>query len=102
MLVNGVLTAFPQKYLVSASGMAGLGSANAIRTRQVTKRFYLCGDEVSDTTKGLGLLAPWVAPSAPTTRPSWSCASWRGSWTPDPQERRNYYANIGQAHPRRP
>ena len=61
MLVNGVLTAFPQKYLVSASGMAGLGSANAIRTRQVTKRFYLCGDEVSDTTKGLGLLAPWVA-----------------------------------------
>ena len=61
MLVNGVLTAFPHKYLVAASGMAGLGSANAIRTRRVAKGFYLCGDEVSDTAKGLGLLAPRVA-----------------------------------------
>ena len=61
MLVNGVLTVFPHKYLVAASGMAGLGSANAIRTRRVAKGFYLCGDEVSDTAKGLGLLAPRVA-----------------------------------------
>ena len=61
MLVNGVLTAFPHKYLVAASGMAGLGSANAIRTRRVAKGFYLCGDEVSDAAKGLGLLAPRVA-----------------------------------------
>lgn len=61
MLVNGVLEAFPGKYLVAASGMAGLGSGNAIRTRRVTSGFYLCGDGVSDTDAGLGLFAPRVA-----------------------------------------
>ena len=48
LLTNAVLEQFPRKYLVAASGMAGLGSPNRIQTRQVTKRFYLCGDGVSD------------------------------------------------------
>ena len=48
MLTNLVLSELPDKYLVAASGMAGLGSANSIRTRKITKRFYLCGDEISD------------------------------------------------------
>lgn len=48
MLVNSVLTDFPDKYLVSASGMAGTGSSNDIKTRRVADRFFLCGDEVSD------------------------------------------------------
>lgn len=48
MLVNSVLTDFPDKYLVSASGMAGAGSSNDIKTRKVADRFFLCGDEVSD------------------------------------------------------
>lgn len=60
MLVNGVLEKFPEKYLVAASGMAGLGSANDIRTRQVMKRFYLCGDEVSDVEGELGLISSRV------------------------------------------
>ena len=60
MLVNGVLERFPEKFLVSASGMAGLGSANAIPTRKITKRFYLSGDGVSDVSAGLGLVAPRV------------------------------------------
>ncbi|MBQ8390694.1 MAG: thiamine biosynthesis protein ThiF [Oscillibacter sp.] len=60
MLVNGVLERFPEKFLVSASGMAGLGSANAIQTRKITKRFYLSGDGVSDVSSGLGLVAPRV------------------------------------------
>lgn len=60
MLANGVLEAMPEKYLVAASGMAGLGPANAIRTRQITKRFYLCGDEVSDTADTIGLVASRV------------------------------------------
>ncbi len=61
MLVNGVLEQLPDKYLVAGSGMAGLDSGNAIRTRRVTKRFYLCGDGVSDVNQGLGLFAPRVA-----------------------------------------
>lgn len=60
MLVNGVMEAFPEKYLVSGSGMAGLSSSNSIRTRRITKRFYLCGDGTSDVADGLGLVAPRV------------------------------------------
>ena len=51
MLVNGVLETMPDKYLVAASGMAGMASANSIRTRRAGRRFYLCGDGVSDLAK---------------------------------------------------
>ena len=61
MLINGVLEHFPETWLVASSGMAGLSSANTIRTRRVAGRFYLCGDETSDVDGGLGLVAPRVA-----------------------------------------
>ncbi len=48
MLTNFVLGHFPEKYYVAASGMAGLDSANAIKTRQISSKFYLCGDGKSD------------------------------------------------------
>ena len=57
MLVTGVLERFPDKYLVAASGMAGLDSSNAIRTRRAFGRLYLCGDGQSDADGGLGLTA---------------------------------------------
>ena len=60
MLTEAVLTGMPDKYLVAASGMAGLGSANSIRTRRITSRFYLCGDEISDVADGLGLVSSRV------------------------------------------
>ncbi len=60
MLVNKVLEIMPDKYLVAASGMAGMGTANTIRTRKITKRFYLCGDERSDVADSIGLVAPRV------------------------------------------
>ena len=60
MLTNSVLELLPEKYLVAASGMAGLGSANAIQTRRITDHFYLCGDQISDTAEGLSLIAPRV------------------------------------------
>ena len=60
MLTNTVLEKMPDKYLVAASGMAGLGSANNIKTRIITKRFYLCGDEVSDIKDGIGLVSSRV------------------------------------------
>jgi len=60
MLVNGVLEQLPECCLVAASGMAGMGTPNAIRTRKITKRFYLCGDEVSDAADSMGLVAPRV------------------------------------------
>lgn len=60
MLVNGVLEKLHTKYLIAASGMAGLGSANSIKTRRVMERFYLCGDGVSDVVDDIGLVAPRV------------------------------------------
>ena len=48
MLVNLVLERMPEKFLVAASGMAGIGSPNTIQTRRVSGNLYLCGDEVSD------------------------------------------------------
>ena len=60
MLVNGVLEQLHTKYLIAASGMAGLGSANSIKTRRVMERFYLCGDGVSDVVEDIGLVAPRV------------------------------------------
>ena len=60
MLVNAVLEQFPHTYLVAASGMAGMDTANTIQTRKVTKRFYLCGDEQSDVVDTIGLVAPRV------------------------------------------
>ena len=60
MLVNAVLELLPNAYLVAASGMAGMGTPNTIRTRKITKRFYLCGDEKSDAADPIGLVAPRV------------------------------------------
>ena len=60
MLVNGVLEQLPDCYLVAASGMAGMNTPNTIKTRKIMKRFYLCGDEVSDVADTIGLVAPRV------------------------------------------
>jgi len=59
-IVNFVLSEMPEKYIVAASGMAGLDSANLIKTRKVSKRFYLCGDEVNDIKDGIGLVSTRV------------------------------------------
>ena len=61
MLTDIVLSELPDKYLVAASGMAGMGVTNSIKTRRITSRFYLCGDETSDVSDDIGLVAPRVA-----------------------------------------
>ena len=61
MLVNGILEYFPEKKLVSATGMAGYESSNTICTKRMMKNFYLCGDRVTEPTYGNGLMAPRVA-----------------------------------------
>ncbi len=60
MLANAVLQKFPEKYLVSASGMAGIDSGNSIKTRRISKRFYLCGDGVSEVGESSGLFSSRV------------------------------------------
>ncbi len=60
MLVNGCLERLPNACVVAASGMAGLASANAIRTRKITERFYLCGDGISGQECIPGLISTRV------------------------------------------
>ena len=60
MLTNLVLEEMPDKYLVAASGMAGFGSANSIKTRKITSKFYLCGDEESDVQSEGSLISSRV------------------------------------------
>lgn len=60
MLTNFVLEHMPEKYLIAASGMAGMGSANTIKTRRILKRFYLCGDGESEVAEAGSLVAPRV------------------------------------------
>ena len=60
MLVNFVLEHMPDKYLVAGSGMAGLAPSNMITTKRITKRFYLCGDGVSDIANDIGLISARV------------------------------------------
>ena len=54
LLTNG------NKMLVSASGMAGLGSANEIITRKVRDNFYLIGDNYSEYEEYSGIMSTRV------------------------------------------
>ena len=54
LLING------NKILVSASGMAGLGSGNEIITRKVRDNFYLIGDNYSDYEEYSGIMSTRV------------------------------------------
>ncbi len=60
MLTDVVLEQLPDCCLVAASGMAGMGTPNSIRTRRIAKRFYLSGDGSSDVADTIGLVAPRV------------------------------------------
>jgi len=60
MLTNIVLERISDKFLVATSGMAGFGSANTIRTRKITSKFYLCGDEKSDVQSEGSLISSRV------------------------------------------
>ena len=61
MLIETLLERLPDTVVVSGSGMAGYGSANAIRTERRFGRLYVCGDGTSDIADGVGLVAPRVA-----------------------------------------
>ncbi len=61
MLVQQVLVQFPETIVVSGIGMAGIGNSNAIETKQMMERLYVCGDRTTDVGDGIGLTAPRVA-----------------------------------------
>lgn len=60
MLANFVLEQMPKSFLVTASGLAGIGSGNVICTRKISSNFYICGDNVSEVKTSKCLFAPRV------------------------------------------
>ena len=60
LLVETLLATCPDTTIVSGSGMAGMGSANTIRTRKALERLYLCGDGCTDVAAEGSLASPRV------------------------------------------
>jgi len=59
MIIETVSERFPDKFIIAASGLAGYGDNNALRTRRLGSLF-ICGDEVSEVSADLPPLAPRV------------------------------------------
>ncbi len=64
MLINTVIEKMENTILIAASGLAGYGENNAIKTRKISKRLYVVGDLISEAKPGQGLMAPRVAIAA--------------------------------------
>jgi sulfur carrier protein ThiS adenylyltransferase len=64
MLVENVLTKLQGAMIFSASGMAGFGNSNAIKTRRINDRLIMVGDFVTGASPQNGLMAPRVALTA--------------------------------------
>ncbi|WP_315283174.1 sulfur carrier protein ThiS adenylyltransferase ThiF [Fusobacterium hwasookii] len=59
MVIEELLTN-KNKIVISASGMAGLGSANEVITRKIKDNFYLIGDNYSDYEEYSGIMSTRV------------------------------------------
>jgi len=59
-IVNTALEKLPGAKVVAASGMAGYGSSNSIKTVKSMSRLYVCGDFESEAGPGSGLMSPRV------------------------------------------
>jgi len=64
MLVEAFAARFPDRPIVTGSGMAGYGPSNNVQTRQVAANLYLCGDGTTAAAPGTGLMAPRVGIAA--------------------------------------
>jgi len=60
MLIENFHKYFPDKPIVSASGLAGYFSSNSLKVRKVTSYLYVVGDEENSAGPGVGLMAPRV------------------------------------------
>jgi len=64
MLVSTFLSEVPDVPVVAASGLAGAGAANTVRTRRAGSLLWLIGDETDEARPGTGLMAPRVGVAA--------------------------------------
>ncbi len=64
MLINAISESMPETYIVAASGVAGYGDNNAIRTTKFSSKIFIVGDQRSAAGPGIGLMAPRVGIAA--------------------------------------
>jgi len=60
MLINVISEKMPDKYIVAASGVAGYGENNEIRTVRFSSKIFIVGDQKTVAQPGIGLMAPRV------------------------------------------
>ncbi|MCF7793737.1 MAG: sulfur carrier protein ThiS adenylyltransferase ThiF [Candidatus Cloacimonetes bacterium] len=59
MLIDCWLEHFPQKPIIAASGLAGWGRNELLKTRKL-ENLYICGDEQTELQSGISPMAPRV------------------------------------------
>lgn len=64
MLVNALSEKMPGKYIVVASGVAGYGDNNEIKTIRFSSNIFIVGDQKTSAQLGVGLMAPRVGIAA--------------------------------------
>jgi len=64
LLVESFSQAFPDRPIVTASGLAGHLSSNMIKTRRVGRSLVVVGDGITASAPGAGLMAPRVGVAA--------------------------------------
>jgi sulfur carrier protein ThiS adenylyltransferase len=64
MLINTVSEKMPEKYVVAASGVAGYGDNNEIKTTRFASTIFIVGDQKTAARPGVGLMAPRVGIAA--------------------------------------
>jgi sulfur carrier protein ThiS adenylyltransferase len=64
MLLGSVRETLPQAFLILASGLAGYGDSNSIRTWRMGERTYIVGDLRNAAEPSLGVMAPRVGIAA--------------------------------------
>jgi sulfur carrier protein ThiS adenylyltransferase len=64
MLINVISDKMPDKYIVAASGVAGYGDNNEIKTTRFSSKVFIVGDQKTAAQPGVGLMAPRVGIAA--------------------------------------
>jgi sulfur carrier protein ThiS adenylyltransferase len=64
MILESAAESLPKAYVVGASGLAGYGDSNSIKTWRLGNRVFIVGDMIKAAGPGLGLMAPRVGIAA--------------------------------------
>ncbi len=64
MILETVAELLPDTFIIGASGLAGYGDSNSIKTWRITGKMYLIGDLEKAAEPGRGLMAPRVGIAA--------------------------------------